>query len=197
MSALNERGKEGGFMSRVLSYNQSKVWEFYRIRTEKLMVVLSCIDNIPKDVKVLCIGPRNEAEILLLSLYGFRLSNIKGIDLFSYSPLIKCEDMHCTSFEDNSFDLIYSAWTLKYAYDLKKACAEIVRVAKPGALVATGFTHTATITEVVGAPITGGWDELLGIFSPNIEFIHFQEVAPVPNDPQSFEVTAVFRIRKD
>ena len=56
------------FMEKVRAYNQSQMWEFYRMRTEKFMAVLRCIDRVPANAKVLCIGPRTEAEILLLSL---------------------------------------------------------------------------------------------------------------------------------
>ena len=100
-------------MAGVRKYNRSQMWEFYRIRTEKFMVVLRCIDAVPRDPRILIIGPRNEAELLLLSLYGFPLRRMVAVDLFSYSPLIRCMDMHQFDFPDDSFDIVYSAWTLK------------------------------------------------------------------------------------
>ncbi len=185
---------EAGFMSKVASYNRSKLWEFHRVRTEKFMVLLRCIDEVPKDAKILCIGPRNEAEVLLLSLYGFPLRNITAIDLFSYSPLITCMDMHALSFPADSFDVVYTAWTMKYSYDLQRACREIVRVVKPGGIVVTGFSHTTTITEEVGSPLRGGLQELLQQFAPHVDWVHWQESTPVLN---AEEVSVIFRVRKN
>ena len=42
-----------------------------------------------KNLKVLSVGPRSEGEIFNLFANGFEFKNIVGIDLFSYSPLIK------------------------------------------------------------------------------------------------------------
>lgn len=182
-----------GFIGRVAGYNQSKLWEFFRSRTEKFMAILRCIDAVPRDARILVIGPRNEAEILLLSLYGYKLTNITGIDLFSYSPRIQCMDMHALAFPDNSFDVVYSAWTLRYSYDLERACREIVRVAKPGGVVATGFSDTKIMSDVTGAAINGGLTELLGAFEPNVGWIYWQEITPVPG---AEDVTVVFRVKK-
>lgn len=183
-------------MGRVSFYNRSKLWEFFRIRTEKLMVVLRCIDAVPRGAKVLVIGPRNEAEILLLSLYGFELRNITGIDLFSYSPLIQLGDMHDLKFPDDSFDIVYTAWTLAYSYDLTKACAEIVRVARDGAIVVTGMSHTSTRSHLDLSDITqGGLTELLALFEPSVDHVYWQESSPVAGT-DSAEVSVIFRIRK-
>ena len=45
-------------------------------------------------IRKFCIGPRNEAEIFMLWSYGFKLENIVGLDLISYSPLIDLGDMY-------------------------------------------------------------------------------------------------------
>ena len=198
VKTLNEFGQvvPRESMGRVASYNRSKLWEFYRVRTEKLMSVLRCIDAVTRDAKILVIGPRNEAEILLLSLYGFRLQNITGVDLFSYSRLIQLGDMHDLRFPADAFDVVYTAWTLAYSYDLQKACGEILRVAKPGAVIATGMSHTATRSSLDLSSITqGGLPELLGLFSPHVDHVYWQECSPVAGT-DSAEISAVFRIRK-
>lgn len=193
LDSLHAPEEGAGFIDRVSGYNQSKLWEFFRARTEKFMAILRCIDSLPRDARILVIGPRNEAEILLLSLYGYKLTNITGVDLFSYSPRIKCMDMHALDFPDSSFDVVYSAWTLRYSYDLKKACREIIRVAKPGGVVATGFSDTKIVSDVTGASIEGGLSELLEAFSPSVGWVFWQEVTPVPG---AEEVSVVFRIQK-
>lgn len=183
------------FLEGVRSYNRSKLWEFYRVRTEKFMNVLRCIDAVPRDARILVIGPRNEAELLLLSLYGFPLRNITSIDLFSYSPLVRCMDMHKLEFADDSFDVAYSAWTLKYAYDLEQACAELVRVVRPGGLIVTGFSHTQATTAEVGAPLAGGIDELLATFGSRVGWVYWKESTPL-SDGSAEEVSVIFRVAK-
>lgn len=189
-------GTSTSFLDNVRSYNRSKIWEFYRIRTEKFMNVLRCIDAVPRNPRVLVIGPRNEAELLLLSLYGFPLRNITSVDLFSYSPLIHCMDMHKLEFPDDSFDIAYSAWTLKYAYDLERACAELARVVKPGGVIVTGFSHTQTTTAEVGAPIAGGIDELLATFGSRVGWVYWKESTPVPGGGAE-EVSVIFGVAKN
>ena len=115
------------------------------------------------------------------------------MDLFSYSPLIRCMDMHDLQFPDHSFDIVYSAWTLKYSYDLPRACAELRRVVRPGGFVVTGFTHTATVTEEVGAPIRGGLQELLSHFAPHVDSLYWQESTPVG---EAEDVSVIFRLRE-
>jgi hypothetical protein len=195
---LNELGEVAphSAMERVTSYNRSRLWEFFRVRTEKLMAVLRCIDAVPRDAKVLVIGPRNEAEILLLSLYGFRLQNITGVDLFSYSPLIRLGDMHNLQFNDGTFDVVYTAWTLAYSYDVKRACAEIVRVAKSGAIIATGMSHTSKRSDLDLSDITqGGVTEILALFAPHVDHVYWQESSSVAGT-DSAEISTIFRIRK-
>ena len=97
--------------------------------------VISDID-IERPLKVLCIGPRTEAEILLLWAYGFKLEDITSIDLISYSDLISLQDMHRMEFDDSYFDVVFSSCTLVYSTNISKAVNEIKRVAKTNALYA-------------------------------------------------------------
>jgi SAM-dependent methyltransferase len=182
------------FLDKVASYNQSQIWTWHRVRTEKLMAVLRCIDDLPKDARMLIVGPRNEAELLLLHLYGFRLEHQRAIDIFSYSPKIELMDMHDIKFADNTFDVVYSAWTLRYSYDLKKACSELVRVAKPGGMVVTGFSHSKLNTDVTGALIEGGLSELHQMFEPHVDWVYWQESLKTTETNE--EVTTIFRLRK-
>ena len=65
-----------------------------------------------KNLKVLSIGPRAEGEIFNIFAHGFELKNIIGLDLFSYSPLIKLGDMHRLEFDDEEFDVVLMGWCL-------------------------------------------------------------------------------------
>ena len=51
--------------------------------------------------------------------------------------------MHQLDYDDNSFDLIVSGWTLRYSNNVYKALSEILRVIKPGGLVSIGFTYAS------------------------------------------------------
>jgi hypothetical protein len=91
----------------------------HRNRTEKVMNVLRSIENYNFSTsKILVVGSRNEAELMLLDAYGFRDS--EAIDLFSYSPRIKVMDMNEMSYQDNHFDIYYSSYVIKYSPDIKK-----------------------------------------------------------------------------
>jgi hypothetical protein len=181
-------------------HNRAKLWTFYRVRTERLMSIVRCVSDLPKDAKVLCIGPRNEAELLLLNLYGFKLENITGVDLFSYSPKIRCMDMHNLEFPDNTFDVVYVAWALTYSGDIKRACSEITRVAKPGGVIAAAIAHSASTHVVdpecapVGSTVDGGVSELVGYFKPHVDWVYWQEQAD--RGMGAWEATTIFRVKK-
>ena len=88
------------------------------------------------NLKILSIGPRVEGEIFSIFAHGFELENIEGIDLFSYSPLIKLGDMNNFQFNDEEFDIVLMGWCLAYSNNKQKALSEVKRVlAKNGSLV--------------------------------------------------------------
>lgn len=160
----------------VLPYNKRRWWHIQRERTERLMSIFRSIRGLDiKNSKVLCIGPRNEAEILLLSTYGFGLKNIKAIDLFSYSPLVDVMDMHELRFDDNQFDIVYSAFVLRYSNDIQRACSEAVRVSREDGLMAITFEIIPTDVPRIGTALHGGLAELFGYFEGHIKHIYWQE----------------------
>ncbi len=89
-----------------------------------------------KNLKILSVGPRAEGEIFNIFSHGFEFKNIKGVDLFSYSPLIDLGDMHNLNFDDEEFDIVLMGWCLAYSNNKQKALSEVKRVlAKNGTLV--------------------------------------------------------------
>ena len=82
--------------------------------------------------KVLCIGCRSVDEINYFKSVGAK--EVLGIDLFSETEEIMLMDMHDMTFEDNSFDVIFSCHSLEHARDYKEVVAEFVRVAKNGSI---------------------------------------------------------------
>jgi hypothetical protein len=73
-----------------LNHNLSGLEDFGSTqRTNRLIRPLYAIDKVffqAHKLKVLCVGPRTEMELLSLVGQGFQPSNIRGLDLFSYSP---------------------------------------------------------------------------------------------------------------
>jgi hypothetical protein len=117
-------------------------------RPDKLLKVASVIDHVdnkkPKhkgEAKLLCIGPRAESELFLARGHGFKKKNIHGLDLISYSPLVKIGDMHAMPYDDNSFDVIIVGWVLAYSDNPEQAMKEIVRISKPHAVVVIGYQY--------------------------------------------------------
>lgn len=179
-----------------IPHNAAQIGAITRYRTERLINVLRVIEGLDKkNSDLLCIGPRNEAELLLFKLYGFNLSRIKAIDLFTYSPLIEVMDMHQMSYADNSFDVLYSSFVLRYSPDIKKACQESVRVLRNNALMAVAFvTSDQAAFNIAGTPLQGGIKELLGYFGKHAGDIYWQEEHR--NEEGGRTCTVIFRVLK-
>jgi SAM-dependent methyltransferase len=181
--------------AQVLPYSRRKVGRVFRDRTERLMNVLRSIQGLcPAHMRVLTIGSRNEAEILLLRLYGFRRRNIVAVDLVSESPLIRVMDMHALALADAEFDLVYSAYTIAYSDDVPRACAEMLRVARDGGLIALSFLYSVARLNPFGAnPLSGGLSELFSHFAGRVGHVYWQEEFPAGD---VVHCSTIFRVRK-
>ncbi len=105
-----------------------------------------------KNLKILSIGPRSEGEIYTIFANGFELKNITGLDLFSYSPLIKLGDMHHLDFNDQEFDIVLMGWCLAYSNNKKKVLSEVKRVLnKNGSLIIGHSTLDQTKDEIIAS----------------------------------------------
>lgn len=105
-----------------------------------------------KSLKVLSIGPRSEGEIYKIFASGFELNNIVGLDLFSYSPLIKLGDMHNLEFNRGEFDIIFMGWCLAYSNNKSQVLSEVNRVLKKDGLLVIGHsTLEKTQEEIIAS----------------------------------------------
>jgi SAM-dependent methyltransferase len=111
-------------------------------RMNMLLFPLSVIETLNADSKILVIGPRNENDLFSLVGLGFKMKNIRGLDLISYSPHIQLGDMHAIPFPDGSFDAVVCGWTLSYSATPEKAAQEITRVCKPGGIIAIAVEYS-------------------------------------------------------
>lgn len=169
--------KEGKHIQAVVDHN---LWELFNIfafsrgRIERMMYLLE-LSGAKYKGKTLCIGPRNEGEILLFQRHGFK--DVVGIDLFSYCPSILLMDVHHMTFSDNAFDTIYLGASLPYFSDMKQAVNEIVRVARPGARVACSLKvqDLGELDPFVGNEVT--LKEALGLFGEHVAHVYFRDDA--------------------
>jgi SAM-dependent methyltransferase len=172
---------------------------FARRRTEHLIYLLNSIPSVNKNGRLLSIGPRNEGDLLLLQAHGY--TNVEGIDLFTYSPMIRLMDMHHMDFPDNTFDLISCGWVVRYSYDIQQLTREMVRVCKNGAVIAIGFSmnpHEKDVQPSIGTLLHGGVDELLGYFKPHISYVYWRLEDQNTDETNLPECTnsVVFKIKK-
>jgi SAM-dependent methyltransferase len=190
-------GVDSNFVAeQVLPYNLGNINIINRGRTERVIAILRSIRGLKLgSLNTLVVGPRNEAELLLLSSYGFDSAKLTAIDLFSYSPAVRLMDMHELKFSDGSFDAVYSAFVITYSDDIPKAIAETIRVAKDGALIVFAFEHLSPgAGNLFGKNnLGGGPTDLIGAFGANAGHVFWQE--DFENEGR-FTSSVVFRLSK-
>jgi hypothetical protein len=107
-------------------------------RMAYLIEPITTLWKVGVDEEVLVVGPRNEGELLYMLAHGFQRRHITAIDLFSYSPWVTLADMHAMPFEDSRFGAAILGWVIAYSDDRPRMVRELVRVLKPGGVVAIG-----------------------------------------------------------
>ena len=96
-------------------------------------------DVFPKVNKVLCVGSRDQKEVLDFRKAGY---DAIGIDLYSINEnVVQILDMHDidTKFNENEFDVIFSCHSLEHAYDPKKVLMNFRKVATHGCFIVLPF----------------------------------------------------------
>jgi hypothetical protein len=132
--------------------------------------------------RLLCIGPRSEGEVLRAWAHGFSKKNITAVDLISYSPWIDVGDMHQLPYADDSFDMLMSGWVIAYSESPQQAAREMVRVVRPGGVVAVGVEYREMTDEEIMAQcgyIPGASrriqsvEEILSYFGGAVDHVYF------------------------
>lgn len=176
-------GADEQLVSFAVDYNKGHMDQFLESHVVRLIRPLSILDPIygaASTAKVLSIGPRNENELFHLCAYDFSLENIEAIDLVSNSPLVTIMDMHDLRYDDQTFDVVISGWTLPYSRDPRTALSEAMRVLKPGGLLCLGLTRVppddqaALDLENEGATNYLSSEQLLGDIGPGVGRIEFR-----------------------
>lgn len=175
--------------------------DFTVVRSQLLIRPLSVIEAVPPHADVLAIGPRSEGELLNLVAHGFEPERIRGLDLLSYSPWVDVGDMHAMPYDDGSFDVVVFGWALAYSSDPPAAVAEVLRVIRPGGIVAVGLEYTpltdeeliATYGYTIGGPTR--WvstEQVLELFGDRIGEVYFRH-DPARNDEVG-AIAAIFLV---
>jgi len=143
----------GGVAEHTVMHNLKGLRDVAVVRSLFLARPLSVIESLPTTADLLVVGPRTEGEILALIAHGFERRHIRALDLISYSPWVDRGDMHDMPYEDDSFDAVILGWVLAYSDDPGRAAAEVVRVLRPGGIVAVGVEWDARTNAEIEAEV--------------------------------------------
>jgi len=151
----------------------------------------------PGGGSVLCVGCRNTLELDRFHERGF--DDVVGIDVFSQREDILVMDMHQMTFADDSFDVVYASHSLEHSYDVGRVAAEILRVARNGAVVGVEVPVRGQAS-AADRVVFAGLDEVRGVFAANVGDVVLAEEQPprTPTNEQGTEIARlVFRVRKE
>ena len=95
------------------------------------------------NAKVLIVGPRTEDDIYWARALG--IHDVRGLDLFSYSPLIDIGDIHQTNYQDHEFDAVILGWVISYSKQPERMIDECRRIIKVGGYLGFGIESNPTM----------------------------------------------------
>jgi len=172
-------------------------------RILRLIRPLASIDALNEESTVLSIGCRFETDLLYLVSYGFQPDKVRGMDMISYSPWIDLGNMHAMTYADSSWDCTVLGWVLAYSDTPQKACDELVRITRPGGVIALGVTYyppdVMKQLAARGAPGARAdriqtTEEILKLFGSHVDRLYFR------HDPASAakqgSCMVIFSVRK-
>jgi hypothetical protein len=116
-------------------------------RMADILMPLFASESFRVNGSTLIIGPRSEHDLFLYASLGGHWSKLRGVDLISYSPKIDLGDMHQLPYEAKSYDTIICGWTLSYSRQPQKAVDQMLRLLKPGGMIALGVEYSNMTTD--------------------------------------------------
>lgn len=200
--AVNTLGTSDQIAANTVSHNLKGLRDLAVNRSMYLTRPLSVIDRLTTDADVLVIGPRTEGEILGLIAHGFERSHIRGLDLITYSPWVELGDMHAMPYEDGSFDLVILGWVLAYSEDRAQAAKEVLRVLRPGGVVAVGVEWSPESNEELieqlgylpgAAKRIDSCADVLALFGDAVDEVLVREE---PDRQRVSPIVTIFSVRK-
>jgi SAM-dependent methyltransferase len=196
-----------GVTKNTISHNVKGMLDLTVLRSHLLVRPLSVIQSLNYNSRILSIGPRTEGELLNLIAHGFAPERVRGFDLISYSPWIDIGNMHHMPYPDDSWDAVIMGWVISYSNEQRRAAMEVVRVTRPGGIVAVGLEVRSKIPEEAvkragysvghpGSPKTV--DDVLALFGDHVDRVFFRHDAIKQMDQigEFEQVLAIFSIKK-
>lgn len=194
----------GPISATTVTHNLGGMRDLAVARSLVLLRPLSVIEGLEPDADVLVIGPRTEGELLALLAHGFDRRSIRAIDLISYSPWVDLGDMHALPYEHASFDLVVAGWVLAYSDDKARAAAEILRVARPGAVIAIGVEWSPDSVDDVERQLgyvpgsrerLTSTEEILALFGDAVDHVMVRHDPAGEQRRAAFGLVAIFTVR--
>lgn len=151
-------GSRSGITEQAVDHNIDPNWMFFGgfvSRPDLIAGPLMALPSIRQNshrMRVLIVGARTEAEILVYLGLGFERENIVACDLFSYSPEIELANVIELPYPDREFDVVVVGWVLEFVTEVEKATQEVRRVCKFGGLICVGGMYH---------PKTMDWDQYI------------------------------------
>lgn len=178
-------------MSKTLNPEKREKWlnEEWNPKIEGFFQVFSRFSGFLKpDSRVLCIGARTGQEVVALNRLGIK--DVTGIDLVECPPHVIKGDMHNLSFDDESFDFVFSN-IFDHSLYPKKFISEIERVLKVDGICSLQFQISINQDEFTEHIIENPFYDILPLF--DISYCHHVESFPPNFAGMNFEVI----MRKD
>lgn len=191
-----------GVAENTVMHNLKGLGEVVVDRMNVLLRPLSVVEQLTPDADVLVVGPRSEGELLMLLGYGFDFPHIRALDLISYSPWVQLGDMHAMPFEDASFDAVVLGWVLAYSEDPGAVVQEVLRVLRPGGVVAIGLERNPKSNEKLfeelgytpGANTRLTGESVMDLFACcKPEMIFDREIPPFPGEDAG-DIVMIFSV---
>ena len=201
---LRTFGVGEGVSEHTVSHNLKGMRDLSVVRSDALVKPLSVLECLDPSAHVLCVGPRTEGELYNLAAHGFTLANIRGLDLISYSPMVDLGDMHAMPYADDTWDVVVCGWVLAYSNAKVQAARELVRVCKPGGVIAVGVEWNPRSDEEIRSAIGyhPGADEritslaqLTALFGDAIDRVYFSQEPTGARRDQLGSIVAIFSVK--
>jgi hypothetical protein len=193
-----------GIIENTIAHNEAAIRSYVGLQRGNMVInplgSISWVKANLSSLKVLSIGARTEMELFSLLAMGFDLKNITMVDLISYSPYVELGDMHNLNYADNSFDIVVVSTVFLCSNNKTKAASEILRVIKPGGIVAFGdkcpLVDCSDLTPVeaqLKSEYLSSTEDVLKLFQPHVGTIYFKS-DPIPpyNDEITTSIVAIF-----
>jgi hypothetical protein len=194
-----------GVTENTISHNVKGMVDLSVVRSNMLVRPLSVIQSLNAESRILSIGPRTEGEIFNLMAHGFSADRIRGLDLISYSPFIDVGNMHNMPYADSSWDAVIMGWVISYSSEQGRAAMEVVRVTRPGGIVAVGLEWypprtKEQILDKLGYQLghsdqPRSTDEVLALFGDHVDRVYVRH-DPAENLDRVGELFVIFSIKK-